>query len=425
MAWVLQLGAGVFLIVGGVLIAAFHAFQTPSGPDGSLSQSSGEILPSAQQASNAPHDANSEPSGLPKQTRSAQLVQPMSSPFQSVGSGGISQLVNNLVNLKPSSAELTDEQTVMAWKQQFQQLIQQGSRAVPAIREFLAKNVDFKFGPEGKQLLGYASARAAMIDALGQIGGAVAEDALADVLQNTSEPREIAAVAQNLDKLNPGVHQQQALDAARQALEALAQAGVKNRDTAPLFEVLHQYGGPNIASELESQANRWEYYSAISLAKLPDNAGIPSLVEIAAEQSGASPGAKAVALQMLAQVATQSPDAQAALLEQVRQGKLTPFNWVGLEPLLAGNQLVFQDSVINNPLDQMSIGDLKQTHVPFGNQSFYTAPLGALTVDQIDQRKALIGELLSATSDPFAIQTLHKAEDELSQRMFQLAASSK
>jgi hypothetical protein len=330
------------------------------------------------------------------------------------------QLVGNLVNLEAGA--WTEEQ-VAAWKQNHQQLIKQGSDAVPAIAEFLAKNTDFDFGDAGKQTLGYTSARTAMIDALAQIGGPVAELALSDVLRTTSEPREIAMLAQNLEKLNPGIHQAEALDAARQAFEVMAQGGLQNRDAAPLFEILQQYGGPGVVSDLQSKISQWEYYSAISLARLPDDAGVPALVQLAGDQSSAVPGAKAIALQMLAQLATQSPDAQAALLQQVRQGKLTAFNWIGLEPLLAGNQLVFQDSMFDNPLDRVSVDDVKQTHVPFGNQSFYTLPLGALTIEQIDQRSALINELLSATSDPVALQMLQKAKAELSHRSSQIAAT--
>jgi hypothetical protein len=330
------------------------------------------------------------------------------------------QLVGNLVNLEAGT--WTEEQ-VAAWKQNYQQLIKQGSDAVPAIAEFLAKNTDVNFGDAGKQTLGYTSARTAMIDALAQIGGRVAELALSDVLRTTDEPREIAMLAQNLEKLNPGVHQAEALDAARQAFEVMAQGGLQNRDAAPLFEILQQYGGPGIVSDLQSKISQWEYYSAISLARLPDEAGVPALIQLAGDQSSAAPGAKAIALQMLAQLATESPDAQQALLQQVRQGKLTAFNWIGLEPLLAGNQLVFKDSVIDNALDRVSVDDVKQTHVPFGNQTFYTLPLGALTIDQIDQRSALINELLSATSDPVAVQMLQKAKTELSRRSSQIAAT--
>jgi len=357
----------------------------------------------------ADHHASAARSAQQKHTSSLPLPTPASQ-----------QLVAKLVNLEAGT--WSDEQ-VASWKQNLQQLIKQGADAVPAIAEFLSKNADIDFGDGGKQALGYTSARAAMIDALAQIGGPVAELALSDVLQNTAEPRELARLAQALEKLNPGVHQQQALDAARQALDMFAQGGLQNRDAAPLFEILQHYGGPGIASDLVSRMGQWEYYSAISLASLPDNAGVPALIQLAGDQSTASPGAKAIALQMLAQLATQSPDAQSALLDQVRQGKLTAFNWIGLEPLLAGNQLVLQDSVLDNPLDRVSVNDIKQTHVPFGNQSFYTLPLGAMTIDQIVQRSALITELLSATSDPMGIQMLQKAKAELSQRLAQIAAT--
>lgn len=351
-----------------------------------------------------------------------QPAQPMYSTFQVPPSAGSLQLVSTLVNFESPAPEWTDEQKA-TWKQRLQQLVQQGSGAVPAIREFLAKNVDVDLGRDGQQTFGYRSVRGAMIDALAQIGGSLAEAAMTDVLQNTGEPREIAMLAQNLEKLNPGIHQQQALDAARQALQMMAQGGLQNRDAAPLFEVLQQYGGPNVAPDLESRINQWEYYAAISLAGLPDGAGVPSLIQLAGDQSTASPGNKAIALQMLAQLATQSPDAQAALLDQVRAGKLTAYNWIGLEPLLAGNQLVFEDSVIDDSLQRVSVNNVKQTHVPFGNQSFYTVPLGAMTIDQIDQRSALINELLSATSDPMGIQMLQKAKAELSQRLSQIAVT--
>jgi hypothetical protein len=92
--------------------------------------------------------------------------------------------------------------------------------------------------------------------------------------------------------------------------------------------------------------------------------------------------------------------------------------------MLAGNQLIFQGSVLDNPLNSVSLDELKQTHLPTGNQNFYTAPLGALTIDQIEQRKTLIDELLAATQDPTAIQTLQRAKVRLSQRMPQVVSSS-
>ena len=76
------------------------------------------------------------------------------------------QLINAL--FQPGMA-LTQEQAVQ-WKQSLRQLLQEGAAAVPAMREFLARNLDLDFGLEGSQILGYASVRTAMLDALQQIG---------------------------------------------------------------------------------------------------------------------------------------------------------------------------------------------------------------------------------------------------------------
>jgi hypothetical protein len=412
--WIQIAACAVGVVPVAILVSIFLSNGAPKAPPEEQTDQ-----PSASQTSE-PAPAPSHPTGAA--VKSVTPAPTMYSAFQLAPSAGTRQLLESLVNHESPVTEWTEDQKA-TWKQHFRQLVQQGAEAVPAIREFLAKNVDFDLGRDGKQTFGCNSARGAMIDALAQIGGALAEGAMAEVLKNTGDPTEIAMLAQDLEKLNPGVYQQQALDAARQALQTAAEGGTQNRDVAPLFEVLQKYGGPNVVPELESRINQWEYYAAISLAQLPDGAGVPSLIQLAGDQSPASPGNKAIALQMLAQLATQSPDAQAALLDQVRSGKLTAFNWIGLEPLLAGNELVFEYSALDNPLDRVSVNDVKQTHVPFGNQSFYTVPLGALTIDQVDQRSALINELLSATSDPMGIQMLQKAKAELSLRMSQIAAT--
>src|SRR5262249_37950705 len=98
------------------------------------------------------------------------------------------QLVNNLFNLDQGAAGLPKPaEQVAAWKQNLQQLIQQGAAGVPAIREFLEKNMDLGFGSDGSQMLGYSSARAAMFDALRQIGGPEAGGALVGALQATAD----------------------------------------------------------------------------------------------------------------------------------------------------------------------------------------------------------------------------------------------
>ena len=69
------------------------------------------------------------------------------------------QLVNNLVNLEQAGLPKTPEQ-IAAWKRNLQLLVQQGAVSLPAIQEFLEKNVDFAYGTEGARALGYGSAPA-------------------------------------------------------------------------------------------------------------------------------------------------------------------------------------------------------------------------------------------------------------------------
>src|SRR5436309_13851412 len=247
------------------------------------------------------------------------------------------QLVESLCRL--DQPVQTPEQ-VAEWKQNFQQLIAQGPRAAGAILEFLQKNVDLDFGPGSG--LGYGSARAALFDALVQIGGAEGVAGTLQVLQNTADPREIAALAQNLEKLAPGEHRQEAIEAARDALAMAAAGKLEGADVAPLFEVLHSYGDTSVVTDLMQAAKQWNYYSAIALAELPDGGGVPALIDMA---QGTSSG-RLNALEMLAQLSAQYPEARAALVEQAR--KISPNMWPYLAPLLAGDLYHYQDSALGS-----------------------------------------------------------------------------
>ena len=328
------------------------------------------------------------------------------------------QLVGALCRLDQPSIPQTPEQ-VGEWKQNFQQLIAQGPRAVGAILEFLQKNVDLDFGLGNG--LGYASARSAMFDALVQIGGTEGISGTLQTLQNTADPREIAVLAQNLDKLAPGEHRQEAIEAARDALAMAAGGKLEGADVAPLFEVLHSYGDTSVVTDLMQAAKQWNYYSAIALAELPDGGGIPALIDMAQGTSGG----RLNALEMLAQLSTQYPDARAALVEQARANKISPNMWPYLTPLLAGDLYHYQDSAFDSPAAATGRNRSNSAHVVLGNQYFYTAPVAAvLTTEEINQRLALIDELQSVTSDPPALKALDKSRELLGWRQPQTVAAA-
>jgi hypothetical protein len=349
--------------------------------------------------------------GAPTTAARAELAPPASVVALSETTPYTRQLVGALCRLDQTGIPQTPEQAA-EWKQNLQQLIAQGPGAVGAIREFLQQNIDFGLG-DG---LGYASARAAMFDALLQIGGAEGLAGTLQTLQNTADPREIALLAQNLEKLAPGEHHQEAIDAAREALAMAASGKLEGADVAPLFEVLHSYGDTSVVTDLMEAAKKWNYYSAMALAQLPDGAGIPALIEMA---QGTSSG-RLNALEMLAQMSAQYPAARAALVEQART--ISPNMWPYLTPLLAGDMYHYQESPLGSPTEGKRSNS---AYVVLGNQHFYTAPAAEiLTPDEIHQRMGLIDELQSVTSDPAALQALDKARDLLARRQPQAVAVS-
>jgi hypothetical protein len=328
------------------------------------------------------------------------------------------QLVADLARLDQSGQPLTAEQ-IIQWKQNWQQLVQQRGDSVSAIVEFLKQNKDMDFGAAGESL-GYPSARRAMFDALAQIGGAEGVSGTLQALQNTAEPREIALLAQNLEKLAPEEHRQESLQAAREALAMASNGKLEGADVGPLFEVLQKYGGAGITPELEQFATQWKYYGTAALAQLPDGAGVPALIQMA---QGNSSG-RVNALEMLAQLSAQSPEARAALLEQTRADKIPPNLWPYLVAGLVGDEYHYQGSELDETLTRVRADEVKTTHIRFGNQNLYTAPSPAsLTPEGISQRMAFLEELRGLTSDPTALQALHQARSLLAKRNPQTAST--
>ncbi len=228
------------------------------------------------------------------------------------------------------------------------------------------------------------------------IGGPEALGAARETLQNSADPREIALLAQTLDKMDPEQHRLEALQAAREALAMAASGKLEGADVAPLFEVLRKYGGAEAITDLEQATGKWKYYATMALAQLPDGAGIPALVQMAQDPRGGA-GSRTPALEMLAQLALQYPEARTALMEQARLNSISSYTWQTLVPILAGDQVGFVNSEFEQRKDLANLSGLKTTHLSYGNQNFYSLP-GNLSADQISQRTALIDELFAVNS---------------------------
>jgi len=157
------------------------------------------------------------------------------------------QLIGQLTQLQVAGGKLTEEQAGQI-QQSFQQLVAQGSAAIPAIREFLEKSQDWSFGRWPAGTPGAPSVRTGLLDALAQIGGPEAMALSQHVLQSTADPLEIALLARNLEQAAPGQYSQQAVEAATAALDQAANGTLTNVDVGPLFQVLQNYGGADAAA---------------------------------------------------------------------------------------------------------------------------------------------------------------------------------
>src|SRR6266436_738847 len=161
--------------------------QTSAQPDAALEPTPGIPTVSPQPSNSIPASASPSVTRPPPSLATATLTEPTA---QSRA------LVASLTRLDQSSSPTAEQAT--EWKTNLLQLVQQGATGVAGIREFLGKSVEMDFGPNGRQMLGYTSARAAMFDALQQIGGPEAVSAMTGVLQTTADPKEIALLAKNL-----------------------------------------------------------------------------------------------------------------------------------------------------------------------------------------------------------------------------------
>ena len=332
-------------------------------------------------------------------------------------------MVAALCKFDPAAAQTPE--FAEQWKANFQQLVTSGPAGVAAIAEFLKQNTDLAF--DDPKAFGFASARLAMVDALGKMGGTEAIGLMSEMLQTAAVPREIAALAKQLDALAPEQYRQQAVDAARQTLAMAKGNQLEGYDVAPLFEVLQQYGGAGALPDLTQQGAAWRNYAAMALAALPDGAGVPALVEMTQPTpgGGTNPGRHA-ALEALTQMAVGNAQARAALVEQISANTLPPYMWAYMEPLLAGNERYFQDSVLNDQILALLEAKTSSSHISSNNENFFYASRGGgLTVEQVQQQMSLVNDLRAATKDPQALQSLERAQRKLDQLLTQADATAK
>jgi hypothetical protein len=167
--------------------------------------------------------------------------------------------------------------------------------------------------------------------------------------------------------------------------------------------------------ELEQAAARWNYYAPLALASLPEGAGVPSLVHMAEDPEGTFRSSSRFALQMLAQLAPQNPDAAKALLAQVSAGKVPDTAWYGIAAALEGTQMFYGTSYLGS-VPPATGADPKSYSIPANRQNYRSFNYSSSwSAEQVQQQLALIDQFRAA--NPSAAQALERARANLAARL--------
>ena len=330
------------------------------------------------------------------------------------------ELLDSLLRLNADSDTLTlikGEQ--VNW--QFEELRALGIAAVSIIAEFLEDGIDLDFTvlTEEDTDLGYRSLRMGLIDTLSQIGGAEALEVLNRTLHTTTEPSEIGLLANSLEHHAPGIYHNDILQAAKKSLNtALGSQPNERPDLKPLFPLFQNYGDTSVVLDLEQGGDTvWRSYTAAALARLPEGAGVPSLIRMVADPDKPARQNDPFVLAMLAQSSRKNPEAGQALVDLAESGQLSSANLTKIASYLGGKEVALR-LPLSNGTDNIETDDLRQAQSPPGSSYWQQETRNAETwsVREIDERIGLIDQFLETNQEPETQRALQSARFLLSSR---------
>jgi hypothetical protein len=280
-----------------------------------------------------------------------------------------------------------------------------------------------------------------LFDTLKQIGGDQAIAVSLEQLIGNQDPAEIAMLARNLEEAAPGVYRDEAVRVASDALQLLVDA--KQVDMRPLFELLRDLGGVDVASVLAQfppNANAVQYlhnknttrishtaktYALMALASLPDGEGVPTLVALAGDPGVPVAYKPSEPFQMLAQASVDFADAGKALVDLAQTKQIPDRAWSAVADALTGRHLQFPSQLSGGALPGQTEADVSGIEAPFV-RGFYDdehhikyeerSVTADWSAEQVNQQIALIDNLLKATSSPTATKELQQARVSLQAR---------
>lgn len=374
------------IVIGAVAYKAMHK-QAPPVDATPIATAPADAQPEKPSAVVQPH----EPGGASHAAASAPAPTTVAAAAPAPITGPAKDLVNSLASLDPKKGPITKEQAEK-FKADLKALIAQGKDAVPAIREFLERNVELSYANAGGESLGYSSLRASLIDALAQIGGPEATSVLLSTLNSTALPGEITQLAHALEQLAPGQYTGDIMNAVQQTIEMAMNGSLGKEDVGGLFALAAQAAAngqlsPALLADLVKSAQALKWYSPITLANLPGDQGIDALINMLKD-----PNVPNTVAEILGQKAWDNDKALNALIDLARNGKISSADYQQIIALMSGDEY----SITQKGNPQQGV-DCQFYHIEYNNQNF-----SRCHDPNFDPKKGIdaLNKLLAGVNDP-------------------------
>jgi hypothetical protein len=236
----LVVGVGALALT---VVALRHGRQDSKSPPFHSAAEAGQAPESSGPGGAASKTVSTSPSMA--QVPSPPVLPVVATPSEAERAERARQLVKSLSEVSLQPGELTP-QKVEKWQRNLEELIEQGTPAVPVLREFFERNEDLRFDSGSRTNLlgelGEPTLRIAFLKALFDIPAPENVELQEQVLRTTVDPEEIALLARQLDLQEPGKYRQVIVEAARAALQKVQSGALPGRDPRPLVKVVEEYG---------------------------------------------------------------------------------------------------------------------------------------------------------------------------------------
>ena len=186
--------AGVAAIV--ILIIATRQQpreQTAAPPPTAETPETSQATPVASEPAPTPMLVSASPSAI-------------DSPTNSDRSAVARELVKRLSEVEMQPGGVTPE-SAAKWNKDLESLVEQGTAAIAPLDEFFQSKVDVRFDTGSTNMLGEPTLRIAFIEVLFNVPAPDNVNLQEQLLQNTSDPAEVALLARQLEAQEPGKYQ--------------------------------------------------------------------------------------------------------------------------------------------------------------------------------------------------------------------------